>query len=209
MGASTIVPGRNVVDDERREPILCVHDGPGVTDHFADQIRALAALPIGTQTVLDIAETDSLERWLDEVTGGFVEHGRSHLLATGPAAYGAIVFATRRPELVLSLLLGDPAVPSESEDYRDLLRTVVAPTLVIASVPEAGDETCLEQPQTIAGGIDNGVFVVIDGCRVPAHQERPTSFNEWVTSFTIIAEGLADSGAPPAYSSNRQENPRA
>ncbi|QNG21113.1 hydrolase [Rhodococcus triatomae] len=137
-----------------------------------------------------------------------------HVLATGIAAHGAVVLAVRHPELVVSLLLGDPADESPSTE-RDLLGRVTTPTLVIASQPDGGRASSAEpdggrassaEPdggresvssaaQALAGGIDNGVFVVIDGAAVPAHRERGASFDEWVTSFTIIAEGLGALGA--------------
>ncbi|NUP25364.1 MAG: alpha/beta hydrolase, partial [Nocardia sp.] len=75
------------------------------------------------------------------------------------------------------------------------------PSLVIASVPDGHAD--IATAQSIAGGIDNGVFVVIDGGTIPAHRERAASFNEWVTAFTIIAEGL------DAMASQRQEKANA
>jgi hypothetical protein len=68
------------------------------------------------------------------------------------------------------------------------LRRVRAPSLVIAAAPDI--DTDISMPQSIAGGISNGVFVIIDNTAVPAHQSRSHSFNEWSRSFMNIAEGL-------------------
>lgn len=194
--ADDLVPGRT-------HPIVAVAVGPGATDRFIGQAD-LGVLPwAGAQ------DTTDLDGWVDALADHLAGFGqRVHVLATGPAAYPAIVLAARRAELVMSLLLGDPEVDPDAEGYAALLREVAAPTLVIAAAPDPDAATPqvgaavspeIAQAQSIAGGIDNGVFVVIDGCPVPAHRERGSSFNEWVTSFTIIAEGLV------ALTQQRQE----
>lgn len=185
--ADDLVPGRT-------HPIVAVDVGPDATDRFIAQAD-LDVLPWAAEE-----NAGDLDRWVDALAAHLAGFGqRVHVLATGPAAYPAIVLAARRPELVMSLLLGDPEVDPETDGYAALLREVAAPTLVIAAAPDADAASPevgaavspeIAQAQSIAGGIDNGVFVVLDGCPVPAHRERGSSFNEWVTSFTTIAEGL-------------------
>ncbi|EOM74480.1 alpha/beta hydrolase [Rhodococcus rhodnii] len=178
------------IPDRGSEPIVCVHDRPGGAHWFAEQIDTLGARPVEVEDVLDIDDDASLARWLRHVVGEIGSDAPVHVLATGPAAYAAVVLAARYPDLVRSLLLGDPRIPGDTEEYRDLLASVRTPTLVIASAIEGASDRELAVPQSIAGGIDNGVFVVIDGVAVPAHRERGSSFDEWATSFTVIAEGL-------------------
>ncbi|NLU82234.1 alpha/beta hydrolase [Rhodococcus sp. HNM0569] len=181
-----------------RDPIVCLHDRPGAAHWYADQIDALGARVVETADVLDARDGASVDRWVAAAARDIEADAPAHVLATATAAYAAIVLASRHPHLVRSLLLGDPQIPHDDAEYRQLLASVHAPTLVIASAPdqvsEAAEESRLAVPQGIAGGIDNGVFVVIDGCDVPAHRERGSSFHEWVTSFTIIAEGLGALG---------------
>lgn len=199
------------------------HETPAIDECAAlRSAYPIVAVDLGAEMTAQLADLDvrpwesgasagphELDRWVEALCHHLATVGSSaHLLATGPAAYGAIVLAARHPELVVSLLLGDPEVDLEAEGYAALLRAVVAPTLVIAAAPDADSATPevgaevspqIAQAQSIAGGIDNGVFVVIDGCPVPAHRERGSSFTEWVTSFTTIAEGLV------ALTQQRQE----
>ena len=183
-------------------PIVCLHDRSGAADWFAAQVDHLGARVIEPHVALT---GDALDEWVSWSAREIEAVGEPvHVLATGIAAHGAVVLAVRHPELVVSLLLGDPADESPSTE-RDLLGRVTTPTLVIASQPDGGRASSAEPDggresvssaaQALAGGIDNGVFVVIDGAAVPAHRERGASFDEWVTSFTIIAEGLGALGA--------------
>ncbi|WP_200949854.1 alpha/beta fold hydrolase [Nocardioides sp. Root151] len=190
-------PVTGLLEAERTavRPIVCLHPTPGAADWFDQQHEDLDVIAWETpgDLALDATDPGSVDRWVEGAVTAVTSRGEGpvHVLATGAAAYGAIVLASRHPELVVSLLLGDPelahAAGAETE-RADLLRSIVAPTLVIASAPDPGHGTA--DAQALAGGIDNGVFVIIDGCRVPAHRERGSSFNEWVSSFTIIAEGL-------------------
>lgn len=189
-------------DDTPAHALVCLHAGADPDSWFADQIEALGALAYRSRA-LDPADQESVEPWVDEVAAAVAAlgHDRVHLLATGANAYGAIALAARHPTLVTSLVLGDPEVETDVPGYRELLTRVAAPSLVIASVPDGHAD--IATAQSIAGGIDNGVFVVIDGGTIPAHRERAASFNEWVTAFTIIAEGL------DAMASQRQEKANA
>ncbi|WP_410872950.1 alpha/beta fold hydrolase [Nocardia sp. A7] len=189
-------------DDTPTHALVCLHAGPEPARWFADQVAALGAIAHLCRA-LDPADPESVDAWVNEVASAVTAlgHDRVHLLATGATAYGAIAFAACRPALVTSLVLGDPEVEPDIPGYGELLARVTAPSLVIASVPD--EHTDIARAQSIAGGIDNGVFVVIDGATIPAHRERAGSFNEWVTAFTIIAEGL------DAMASERQEKANA
>lgn len=189
-------------DDTPAHALVCLHAGPEPGRWFADQVAALGAIAHRCRA-LDPADQESVDAWVNEVAAAVTAlgHDRVHVLATGATAYGAIAFAACHPALVTSLVLGDPEVEPDLPGYGEFLARVSAPSLVIASVPD--EHTDIARAQSIAGGIDNGVFVVIDGATIPAHRERADSFNEWVTAFTIIAEGL------DAMASQRQEKANA
>lgn len=176
-------------DDTPAHTLVCLHAGPDPARWFADQVETLGAIA-HRSAAPPPADPESVDAWADEAAAGVTAlgHDRVHLLATGATAYGAIALAARHPALVTSLVLGDPEVDPDAPGYGELLARVAAPTLVIASVPD--ERMDMAHAQSIAGGIDNGVFVVIDGGTIPAHRERAASFNEWLTAFTVIAEGL-------------------
>jgi pimeloyl-ACP methyl ester carboxylesterase len=171
-----------------RHPVVSLGSEPGRAIWLDSDLAELAALP--WQVEPPITDPAALDAWTTGAAEAIrtSDTGRAHVLATGAAAYSAIVLAVRHPDLVASLLLGDPVVDRDTEGYDAQLAAVRAPTLVIASAPDPG--TATEEAQSIAGGIANGVFVIIDGARIPAHRERGSSFNEWVVAFTQIAEGL-------------------
>lgn len=189
-------------DDTPAHALVCLHTESDPARWFADQVEALGALAYRSRVPAP-ADPASVDAWVGEVAAAVTSlgHDRVHLLATGATAYGAIALAARNPALVTSLVLGDPEVEPDIPGYAELLAQVAAPSLVIASVPDEHVDTATAQ--NIAGGIDNGVFVVIDGGTGPAHRERAASFNEWVTAFTVIAEGL------DAMASQRQEKTHA
>ncbi|MGW0002524.1 alpha/beta fold hydrolase [Nocardia grenadensis] len=192
----------NEWDDTPAHAMVCLHAGPDPARWFAGQIETLGAIAHRSRA-LDAADAEHVDAWADEVASAVTAlgHDRVHLLATGATTYGAIALAARYPALVTSLVLGDPEADPDAPGYGELLAQVAAPTLVIASVPD--ERVDIAQAQSIAGGIDNGVFVVIDGATIPAHRERAASFNEWVTAFTVIAEGL------DAMASQQQEKTHA
>lgn len=139
----------------------------------------------------DPAEDESaLRAWVDEAASSIGQRSPVHLIATGSAAKAALHLAVDHPGLLWSLVLGDPDVNPEDPRLVSLLRRVRTPTLVIASLPDHQPDEAIAAAQTIAGFVDNGVFVVVDGCAVPAHRERVNSFDEWALSFAAIAEGL-------------------
>ncbi|MGW4095149.1 alpha/beta fold hydrolase [Nocardia sp. NPDC004750] len=189
-------------DDSPAHALVCLHTGPDPARWFADQVETLGAIA-HRSVAPPPADPESVDAWVHEIAADMTArgHDRVHLLATGATTYGAIALASRYPALVTSLILGDPEVDLDAPGYGELLAQVVVPTLVIASVPD--ERVDIAHAQSIAGGIDNGVFVVIDGGTIPAHRERAASFNEWVTAFTIITEGL------DAMASQRQEKTNA
>lgn len=169
------------------QPIVCLGTEPGDATWFDSELDGLAAVPWADGGAM--TEPADLDAWVSAAAAEIATQAtRAHVLATGPAAYGAILLAARHPALVVSLVFGDPVVDTGQEEYDAQLAAVRAPSLVIASAPDPGQST--GQAQSIAGGIENGVFVIIDGAQIPAHRERGSSFAEWVAAFTVIAEGL-------------------
>ncbi|ROZ98095.1 alpha/beta fold hydrolase [Gordonia sp. OPL2] len=125
--------------------------------------------------------------WGDGARAAVVAGEPTHVFADGADVVDAIRLAVDHPDTVLSLVLAEPVtVP---DDIRATLAQVTVPTLVLASAPVADAD--LSAAQLLAGDIDNGVFVVIDGAPRPVHTERRESFAEWTSSFVAIAEGLA------------------
>lgn len=114
----------------------------------------------------------------------------SHVIAVGADAPGALTLAARHAGRVVSLVLVDPEVDLGDPEHAETMTQVEVPTLVIAAAPTP--ETSVEQSQSIAGGVDNGVFVIIDGADVPMLLTRPASVLEWSSAFMEIAEGLAE-----------------
>lgn len=175
-----------------RDRFVCLHEGLDGGDWFAEQVLNLDATVIDAGIPFRLEDPQSVESWVAGVAAQLSRfHTPVHVIATGAAASGALALQVRNPELVRSLLLGDPVAPDDSPEFRAMLGAVTAPTLVIASAPDDTDNAISAAGQQIAGLVDNGVFVVIDGCRVPAHRERGSSFDEWVLSFAGIAEGIA------------------
>ncbi|OUZ09314.1 hypothetical protein BHE97_11030 [Aeromicrobium sp. PE09-221] len=111
-----------------------------------------------------------------------------HVVASGSDGAVAVRLAVARPDLVKSLVLADCSPASDLGDVTDELPTVTAPALVVAACPDG--TSGLEESQTLAGQIPNGVFVVIDHVELPAHGSRPGSFSAWSNSFISIVEGL-------------------
>lgn len=181
--------------DEPNDPFVCLHDRPGGGEWFAEQILELDACAIEPADILDPDDETSVKSLLDKAIREMaarttIDGAPAHLIATGEAVAVALRLAVDRPDLVRSLLLGDPSSGYDDGGNDDVLRAVSVPTLVIASAPEA-EGLVSASAQRIAGLVDNGVLVLIDGCRVPAHRENGVSFDEWAMSFAAIAEGLA------------------
>lgn len=172
--------------------VVCLHSGPGAAELFASQIGAFSASAWETppELTLQPADSGSVDHWVAAAADVIAQtdDGQRHVLATGDAAYGAIVLAAEYPDLVTSLVLGDPIVDESDSNYWRQMKRVQCPALVVASAPER--TTDVAQAQSVAGGIANGVFVIIDGCEAPANKNRDDSFNEWLVSFFAIAEGL-------------------
>lgn len=172
--------------------VVCLHDKAGASDWFENQVDTLNAFTwnVADGVELDASNKESINRWVEAASktiDGMTEEP-VHILATASAAYGAIVLVAQNPEKIKSLTLGDPEVDTSVEGYAETLKEVAAPTLVIASGPN--DDTDFTGPQSIAGGIDNGVFIIIHNTEVPSHQTKSDSFNEWSKSFMEIADGL-------------------
>jgi pimeloyl-ACP methyl ester carboxylesterase len=202
MTLSTVIDSDFGYEPEESTPqhdVVCLNAGTSASEWFASQVDALGARVWEPQISLAIDVGSSprqLEMWVDAASSALrgSPSGPAHILATGAAAYGAIMLAATYPEQVKSIILGDPEVDTTVEGYATTLRRVQAPSLVIAAAPRS--DTDISKPQSVAGGIDNGVFVIIDNTPAPAHHSRPHSFNEWTKSFMKIAEGLHAVGSP-------------
>ena len=181
-----------MADDELTAGVLCLRSGADPADWFLDQVHALGAVEWGPDG--DPADDEFLDQAAGAIAGQ-ADGGPVHLLASGTAVPRALLLAARRPELVVSVLAADPVVDEADPAYWELLRQVQSPTLVVVAAPDADTDT--SQAQTVAGGITNGVMVIVDGAAAPVHRSNPRSFAEWVTAFMSIAEGLS-SLAPQA-----------
>ncbi|WP_051683870.1 alpha/beta fold hydrolase [Blastococcus sp. URHD0036] len=180
------------VDDELAAGVLCLRSGSDPADWFLDQVHALGAVEWGPD-----GDPDH-ETWLAQAAEAIsrqADGGPVHVLASGTAVPRALLLAARRPELVVSVLAADPEVDEADPAYWELLRQVHSPTLVVVAAPRPDTDT--SQAQTVAGGVANGVMVIVDGTAAPVHRSNPRSFAEWVTAFMSIAEGLS-SLVPPA-----------
>ena len=128
------------------------------------------------------------QRWWTDGAQAAVEGGEpTHVFADDADVADAIRLAVAHPDTVLSLILAEPA--TVTDDVAALLPEIEVPTLVLASAPSADAD--LTVAQQLAGEIDNGVFVVIDGAPKPVQTQRRESFAEWSSSFVAIVEGLA------------------
>lgn len=116
--------------------------------------------------------------------------GPMHVVASGPEGAVAVRLAVTRPDLVRSLVLTDCSPRTDLGDVTDDLPNVTVPALVVAASPDG--ESGLDDSQTLAGQIPNGVFVVMDHTELPAHGSRPDSFQAWSAAFISIVEGLRD-----------------
>jgi hypothetical protein len=171
--------------DQVHDGILCLRSGQEPEDWYAQQIHALGAVEWRPGDGLDGAP--DVERLAGAIR--VAAHGRPmHLVATGTMVTQALAVAARHPELVTSVLAGDPEVAEPNADYQAMLRRVRSPTLVVVAAPESDSDTSIAQ--TVAGEVENGVMVIVDRCLPPVHRNSSHSFNEWVTAFMIIAEGL-------------------
>ena len=185
-----VVPLHDVVP---QYDVVCLHSGGGAAEWFAQQLDSLGARAWEPRIGVNFDVTGppgQMDDWVEAASSALYESttGPAHILASGTAAYGAIMLAALHPEQIKSVILGDPLVDTSVEGFVATLRRVRAPSLVIAAAPDL--DTDISIPQSIAGGITNGVFVIIDNTAVPAHQSRSHSFNEWSRSFMNIAEGL-------------------
>jgi pimeloyl-ACP methyl ester carboxylesterase len=172
--------------------VLCVRSGEQPPGWFVDQVYALAAIEWGPD-----GDPDD-EAWVAQAVDAVADQPSGapvHMIASGTGVPRALALAAHRPDLVTSIVACDPVVDESDPAYRELLRQVRAPTLVVVAASRADTDT--SQAQTVAGGIENGVMVIVDGAVAPVHRSNPHSFAEWVTAFMSIAEGL-QALAPPA-----------
>jgi pimeloyl-ACP methyl ester carboxylesterase len=169
-----------------RDGVVCLRSGTEPADWFLDQVHALGASEWGPAE----AGTDD-DAWVTGAADAVAAQaggGPAHVIATGPTAHRVLLLAVRRPELVTSVLIADPEVDDADPAYWELLRQVRTPTLVVVAAPER--DTDISDAQSVAGGVHNGVMVIIDDCAAPVHRQSPQSFHEWITAFMSIAEGL-------------------
>lgn len=177
------VPAEQV--EQRPTAVVCLRAGDDPADCYLEQLHALGA------TEWAPAEETDDAGWVGQAGQMLVEQAGGepvHLLVSGRTVPRALQLAVRHPDLVCSILASDPVVDEEDPAYWELLARVQAPTLVLVAAPHRDSDT--SQAQTVAGGVDNGVMVIIDGAIAPVHRQAPQSFNEWVTAFMSIAEGL-------------------
>lgn len=181
--------------EPRATAVFCLRSGDEPADWYLEQVHAFGATDWAPEREADDAS------WVEQAASaitGQTGGAAVHLLACGRTVPRALQLAVRHPDLVTSVLVGDPAVDEDDPAYWELLRQVQKPTLVLVAAPSRDTDT--SQAQTVAGGVDNGVMVIVDGATTPVHREAPHSFNEWVTAFMSIAEGLTTLAAQ-----NREE----
>lgn len=180
--------------------VVCLRSGAEPADWFLDQLHDLRAAEWAAGEDVDD------DAWLAAAAEAVSEHsqgGPAHVLATGPTTQRALLLAVRRPDLVASLLVVDPEVDDQDPAYWELLRQVRTPTLVVVAAPDP--DTDVSAAQSVAGGVDNGVMVIIDGSVAPVHRKNPRSVHEWVIAFMSIAEGLADLAPDTETPDTREE----
>jgi pimeloyl-ACP methyl ester carboxylesterase len=68
------------------------------------------------------------------------------------------------------------------------LAAIRTPTLVLCGSEDT--VTGVEESQALAGGIEDAVFVTLRSAGHLANQERPESFNAWLSAFVHIIERL-------------------
>jgi pimeloyl-ACP methyl ester carboxylesterase len=142
-----------------------------------------------THRVVTFDPGADLDGRVEAAAGAIEEFGSPmHVLASGADGAVAVRLSVTRPDLVKSLVLADCSATTDLGDVTDELPDVPVPALVVAACPDG--ETGLEESQTLAGQIPNGVFVVMDHVELPAFGSRPGSFSAWSSSFISIVEGL-------------------
>lgn len=167
--------------------VVCLAAPDDAPDHFLDQEHALDAVTWCSPPDLDD------DAWRKAAASGVREAGGDrpvHLIVTGSMVARALMLAVDHPELIKDLQVIDPIVDRNRPDWSKLLRAVRVPTLVVVAAPD--HTTDLSAAQAIAGGVDNGVMVILDRTEPPGHRRSPASVNEWVTTFMNITEGLFD-----------------
>lgn len=173
--------------DEQGRAVICLAGPDDAQDHFLDQEHALDAV---TWWSPDGLEDDA---WREAAAAGVREAagGRPvHVIVTGAMAARALMLAADHPEVVKDLQVIDPVVDRHRTEWSTLLKSVRVPTLVVVAAPD--HTTDLSAAQSIVGGVENGVMVILDRTEPPGHRRSPASVNEWVTTFMNITEGLFD-----------------
>lgn len=162
---------------------------PAVLSLHSNQAWPEPALPDHTGVTVTFPDDADLDARVETAARAVQEFGSPmHVLASGADGAVAVRLAVTRPDLVKSLVLADCSARSDLGDVTRELPDVPVPALVVAACPDG--ETGLEESQTLAGQIPNGVFVVMDHVEMPAYGARPGSFNAWSDSFISIVEGL-------------------
>lgn len=161
-----------------------------MTDDLARPVVLIGADPGAPPPGMTIVTVtgDDRDQCADSAADRLAE--AAHVVAIGADAVSALSLAVRHVERVVSLVLVDPDVQPDDPDHLATMARVSVPTLVIASAPTPDHP--VEEAQSIAGGVDNGVFVIIDGSAAPTLVNRPASVIEWASAFMQIAEGLAE-----------------
>lgn len=183
-----------------------VDSPPAAIDSAESAVLSLhsnAAWPVPTVTehehrAVTFAADDDLTSRVAAAVRAVEDYGAPmHVIASGDDGAVAVRLAVTRPDLVKSLVLADCSPATDLGDVTADLPDVTVPALVVAASPDG--ESGLQESQTLAGQIPNGVFVVMDHVELPAHGSRPGSFVAWSNSFISIVEGLRalDSEAIP------------
>ncbi|MGJ3507787.1 alpha/beta fold hydrolase [Enemella sp. A6] len=178
----------NPMDAEKLSgPVLALLAADDPEDYFDRQQRHL-----GAQVWRSPADVDDTA-WLTAAREALSETGQGHpvhVIAGAAMAARALRLVADQPVATSSLQLVDPDLDTNDPTLRDTMSLVETPTLVVVAAPDRA--TTFAKAQSIAGGVPNGVMVIIDDQQPPAHRTSPEAFNEWVTAFMHIAEGLYD-----------------
>jgi pimeloyl-ACP methyl ester carboxylesterase len=203
-GDSDVVPGKTLLSD-------FAEDLAGVLDHLGVRRAVVAGVSMGGQIAMDfhLRHTDRVAGLVLADTSPIAEtdEGKAfrnaladRLLAEGMAGYAAEVIdkmiaprhVTGLPEVaehVLGMMHGtDPAGAAaalrgraERPDYRDTLRTVRVPTLLLVGADDT--YTPVAQAELMQALVPGAALAVIDDAAHLPNLEQPQRFNDVLLRF--------------------------